>query len=116
MNNLNGYHAHVYFDAPDRAIAADLRKKVSRELGLAVGHLHGVPVGPHPKGMFQALVPAARLATTIEYLLEHRQGLDVLVHADTGDDRNDHTHNTIWLGRSLPLDLSIFDEPFADAG
>ena len=108
MNAIRGYHAHVYFDAPDRTSAADLREKISRELGLAVGRLYPMPVGPHPKGMFQVLVPAARLAGTIEYLLCHRDGLDVLVHADTGDDLADHTRHTLWIGQSQPLNLSIF--------
>jgi aromatic ring-cleaving dioxygenase len=34
---------------------------------------------------------------------------DDLAHADTGDDRADHTDHVIWFGPSEPLDLSIFD-------
>ena len=32
-------------------------------------------------------------------------GLDVLVHPETGDDVADHTDHAIWLGARLPLDV-----------
>ncbi|MEM1264316.1 MAG: DOPA 4,5-dioxygenase family protein [Pseudomonadota bacterium] len=107
MNPIRGYHAHVYFDLHEQQLAADLREKVSRQLGLRVGTLYPTPIGPHPKGMFQVLVPVARLGELIGFMLAHRRGLDVLVHAETGDDWIDHTTNTVWIGRSQPLNLDF---------
>ncbi|MFT7095134.1 MAG: DOPA 4,5-dioxygenase [Alcanivorax sp.] len=37
-----------------------------------------------------------------------RNGLTVFVHGLSGDDLRDHTELVMWLGESLPLDLSIF--------
>ncbi|MEM8983524.1 MAG: DOPA 4,5-dioxygenase family protein [Pseudomonadota bacterium] len=105
--HIRGYHAHVYFDAHEQTLAADLREGISRELQLVVGTLYPLPIGPHPKGMFQVLVPAARLGEIIGYLLQHRHGLDILIHAETGDDWVDHTVNTVWIGRALPLNLDF---------
>ena len=43
----------------------------------------------------------------MEWLLHNRRGLDVLVHAVSGDDLKDHTEYALWLGQSLPLKLEV---------
>jgi len=107
MMPCRGYHAHVYFDPEQREQALHLRAKVQRLSGLRVGRLHEMPVGPHAKPMFQVIVPAHAMDGFLPWLEKHRDGLDILIHADTGDDLADHTWHTTWLGNALPLDLSV---------
>jgi aromatic ring-cleaving dioxygenase len=44
-------------------------------------------------------------------LNQPREGLNVLLHPETGDDPADHTIHAAWLGEKLPLRM----EAFADA-
>jgi DOPA 4,5-dioxygenase len=41
-------------------------------------------------------------------LVLNRGELTVFAHANSGDDRADHTAHVIWFGESEPLELSIF--------
>jgi DOPA 4,5-dioxygenase len=38
----------------------------------------------------------------------NRDGLDVLLHPETGDDPLDHTVYAAWLGDKLPLRMEAF--------
>ncbi|KAA9130189.1 4,5-dioxygenase [Marinihelvus fidelis] len=101
------YHAHIYFEPSELQLATRLHAEMSGRFGLPMGRIHNRPIGPHPVGMFQVIVPAEALARVTDWLEHHRQGLDVLVHEDTGDDYRDHTHGVRWLGQPHPLDLSV---------
>ncbi len=101
------YHVHVYFEPGELAFATRLRAEMGRRFGLPMGRIHQRPIGPHPKGMFQVIVPASGLRHVTGWLEQHRRGLDVLVHEDTGDDYRDHTVGARWLGRPQPLDFSV---------
>lgn len=106
---IRDFHAHIYYDpaAVDRAKA--LAAEVQRRFGVAVGHFHLSPVGPHPRGSCQLTVPTERFGAVATWLSVHRAGLTIFAHASTGDDRADHTRNVVWFGPSEALDLSIFD-------
>ena len=109
MSPIREYHAHVYFDAGDRAKAVHLREEVGRLFAVTLGRVHDRPVGPHVKGMFQVLIDRDQFATVVSWLMLNRKGLDVLVHPDTGDDLADHTRHAMWLGNGLPLELGAFE-------
>ncbi|MEO1204394.1 MAG: DOPA 4,5-dioxygenase family protein [Pseudomonadota bacterium] len=109
------YHAHVYFDAGDRQQAVRLREELDRRFPVQLGRIHDRPVGPHPKPMFQALIASDDFGSVVPWLMQHRRGLDVLVHPDTGDDLGDHRDRPLWLGRQLPLRLEIFPDVAASA-
>ena len=38
----------------------------------------------------------------------NRDGLDILLHPETGDDLADHTRHAAWLGETLPLRVEAF--------
>ncbi|MCG8414007.1 MAG: DOPA 4,5-dioxygenase family protein [Pseudomonadales bacterium] len=104
---IQNYHAHIYFDAKEEMLARDLRKEVASKFSAAVvGNLHLQAVGPHPKAMFQVLFPSDLFDSFIPWLQSARKHLDVLIHAESGNDIEDHTQLAMWLGSSLPLDLS----------
>ena len=106
MNPVRAYHAHVYFDSDERSQAALLRTELGRRFAVRVGSLHDSPVGPHPKAMFQVLIAPPDFPAIVAWLTQHRRGLSVLLHPDSGDDLADHRDGATWLGESLPLDLS----------
>jgi DOPA 4,5-dioxygenase len=105
---IHDFHAHIYYDAADVERAKALAAEVQRRFGVAVGHFHLRPVGPHPRGSVQMTVPADRFGAVATFLSVARDGLTVFAHASTGDDLTDHTRNVVWFGPSEPLDLSIF--------
>lgn len=106
---IRDFHAHIYYDPDEVESAKALAAEVQRRFGVAVGHFHLRPIGPHPRGSVQMTVPADRFGEVATFLSVARQGLTVFAHASTGDDRADHTANTIWFGPSETLDLTIFD-------
>lgn len=102
------YHAHVYFGPQTVEQARALREQATASLPVQVGRFHEKPVGPHPHWSFQLAFGAAEFDLVIAWLEAHRQGLDVLVHGETGDDYADHTAHAMWLGDASTLDLSLF--------
>ena len=105
---IRDFHAHIYFDPAEVDRARTLSEEVARRFGVAVGHFHLRPIGPHPRGSVQMTVPADRFGAVATFLAVARGGLTVFAHASTGDDRADHTRNVVWFGPSELLDLSIF--------
>ena len=106
---IRDFHAHIYYDPADIDRVRALAEDVQRRFGVAVGHFHLRPVGPHPRGSVQMTVSTERFGEVTTWLSVHRAGLTIFAHASTGDDRTDHRANVIWFGPSEPLDLSIFD-------
>jgi aromatic ring-cleaving dioxygenase len=108
------YHVHVYYDDTTREKAAELRQaflgaiEQNHELEdvLQVGNMHNVPVGPHTKPMFRIAVKQVGLTLVVNYLMLRRNGLNVLVHPETGNDLNDHTVHAMWIGDKVALDLT----------
>lgn len=102
---IEGYHAHIYYDARTRPIAERLREAMGSGFRVQLGRWHDRPVGPHPTSMYQVAFPVAELARLLPWLMLNRDGLSVLVHPLTGDDYLDHARFPLWLGQPLPLDL-----------
>jgi len=107
-NKYSNYHAHLYFDAPSKDHAIELRNRVYNQLGLYVGNLNTELVGPHPKWSFEIAFTSKEFDMFLPWIDNHRSGLSVLLHPVTGDDLMDHTEYASWLGQPLRLKLSIF--------
>ena len=106
---IQDFHAHIYFDAPQLGEAQELAGEVQKRFGVAVGHFHQRPVGPHPRGSVQMTVPTEKFGEVATWLAVNRDGLTIFAHASTGDDVADHSRNVVWFGPSEALDMSIFD-------
>jgi aromatic ring-cleaving dioxygenase len=85
MGAITGYHAHVYYDASTREQALALCQEAGQRFGIKVGRMHDNPVGPHPRGSCQLTVPAEQFGAVIPWLIEHRNGLTVFTHAESGN-------------------------------
>ncbi|MDF1790870.1 MAG: DOPA 4,5-dioxygenase family protein [Thalassobaculaceae bacterium] len=110
IDAIDSWHAHVYFGAETAAAARDLYGRVEEAFPLAeMGRFHEKPVGPHPMWSYQIAFAPDQLAEILPWLALNRGGLDVFIHPNTGDGLADHRDHTVFLGKSYPLILSIFD-------
>lgn len=111
---IQGYHAHVYFDAATVEQATALCEAAAARFPLVKGRVHQRPVGPHPDWSCQLAFDAEVFNELVPWLMLNRDGLVVLVHPLTGNALRDHRDYPMWMGRSRPLDLSVLpggDEP-----
>ncbi len=108
-NPIRDFHAHIYFDASEVDQARALAAAAQARFSVPVGHFHTQPIGPHPRGSVQLTVPTALFGDVAQWLALNRGPLTVFAHAETGDDRADHSDHVIWFGPSEKLDLSLFD-------
>ena len=107
-HKIKGFHAHVYYDPETREAAARVRDGLS-QFDVQLGRWHDDPVGPHPKSMYQVAFAPAQFGNVVPWLMLHREGLDVLVHPQTGDALTDHMEHSLWLGEKLKLNVEIFE-------
>ena len=106
--SIRDFHAHIYYDPEEVALAKQLAAAVQARFPVAVGHFHLRPVGPHPRGSCQLTVPTDLFGEVAQWLALNRGPLTIFAHANTGEDLADHTMHVIWFGESEKLDLSIF--------
>jgi DOPA 4,5-dioxygenase len=101
---IAGFHAHVYFDgAAQRERALALREQIGARFAVALGRVHDGPVGPHGRAMYQVAFDAASFGNFVPWLMLNRQGLAVLVHPNTRDERADHVAHALWMGEVLEI-------------
>jgi len=120
-NDMNPWHAHVYYDAASWARAEQLHEQLNAFLkrgslpGLVlVGHMYDEGVGPHPKPQFEIQFYESAVPRMTELL--RATGLTTLIHPLTDDDLADHTTLAQWLGDPIPLDESVLDPPGQNQG
>lgn len=103
---IKGYHAHVYFDAATFEQARVLCEEAARCFPLKMGRMHQRPVGPHPDWSCLLAFRPELFGELVPWLMQRRNGLNVLVHPITDDELRDHRDWPLWLGQVRPLDLS----------
>ena len=103
---ITGFHAHIYYESKTRDVAARIREGLAA-FEVRLGRWHDRPIGPHPQAMYQIAFLPDEFAKVVSWLMLHREGLDILVHPETGDDLVDHTDHAMWLGNKLDLNLEI---------
>jgi DOPA 4,5-dioxygenase len=107
LSRIRSYHAHIYFDPGTRSRAEALREQIAVRFSVQLGRWREAPVGPHSAAMYQVAFAPEVFAAFVPWLMLNRQGLDVLVHPNTGAPRDDHLVHALWLGRPLPLGDSV---------
>ncbi len=88
---ITGFHAHIYFDTANRDAAARVREELGTRFEVRLGRWHDKPIGPHSKAMYQVAFSPNLFGELVPWLMLNREGLDILVHPETGDDVADHT-------------------------
>lgn len=105
-SKIKGFHAHVYYDPKTRDAAQRMREGLAK-FEVRLGSWHDSPVGPHPKSMYQVAFSPEQFGEVVPWLMLHREGLDVLVHPETGDALGDHLERSLWLGKKLGLNVEV---------
>ncbi|MBW4690909.1 MAG: 4,5-dioxygenase [Lyngbya sp. HA4199-MV5] len=102
---ITSFHAHVYFNPTTRETAARVREGLGDRFDVQLGRWHETLVGPHTQPMYQVAFAPDQFANVVPWLMLHREGLDILVHPNTGDAVADHTDHALWLGEKLAINL-----------
>jgi aromatic ring-cleaving dioxygenase len=101
---IGSFHAHVYFDgAAQREIALALREQIAERFAVTLGRVHDGLVGPHARAMYQVAFDVPVFGNFVPWLMLNRQGLTVLVHPNTRDQRSDHLVHALWMGEVLEI-------------
>ena len=108
MTEVEGFHAHIYFDETSVTQATRLCEEASKAFPVTVGRIHRMAVGPHPRWSCQLAFETDRFGDIVPWLSLNRDGLTVFIHALTGNDLKDHTDHAIWMGQMENLKLSVF--------
>lgn len=105
----NTFHAHVYFDLQQSALAAQVREQIIQDIPQLTyrGQLIPMSIGPHPKPMFELHIPADCINYAMASIDVLRQDLSVLIHPLLNDEYVAHTAEAKWLGTPLPLKLDV---------
>lgn len=104
---ITNFHAHVYYDPLTRGAAARVRQGLGDRFPVQLGRWHDVLVGPHPKSMYQVSFAWEQFAQVVPWLMLSREGLEILVHPNTGDAVADHTEHAMWLGDKLTVNVEF---------
>jgi aromatic ring-cleaving dioxygenase len=107
---IQDYHAHIYYGADTRNLAADVRESIGSNFKVELGNWHDEPIGPHPQAMYQVKFATTEFNRLVPWLMLNRLGLNVLVHPNTGDAYEDHATHALWLGNKLQLRLDVLRE------
>lgn len=107
---IQSWHAHVYYEKASLETATNVCQQARDNLPVTMGRLHQKPVGPHPMWSCQLAFENEDFASVVTWLNMHRAGLRVFVHPNTGDALSDHRDRAIWLGDSVSLRLSVFQD------
>ena len=108
---IRDWHAHIYYTPETHDRAEQLRTWIGERFPTAVlGRWHDRNVGPHPQSMYQVLFQVSDYPAMAPFIALNRNGLTVLLHPNTGRDRDDHTLHATWMGAVLPLDISVLKE------
>jgi DOPA 4,5-dioxygenase len=115
MSELNGYHAHVYYDAETKPTAAKLRETIVGKFKVEPGAFSDEPRGPHPISQFNVIFKTDEFQNIVPWLMLNREGLDVLVHPLTESSYDDHSKNAMWLGTPVPMRLDILRPKYSES-
>ena len=109
IDQIEDWHAHIYFDADSRDAAWTLREQIEAEFDIEMGRFHERPVGPHLRWSYQVLFRPELFSQLIPWLALNRGDLVVFIHPNTDDELKDHRDRAVWLGAKLDLKLDIFE-------
>jgi len=114
MSENRGYHAHVYYNAETKPVAAKLREAIIEKFKVEPGGFSDEPRGPHPISQFNVIFETPEFQSIVPWLMLNREGLDVLVHPLTESSYDDHSKNALWLGTPVPMKLDILRPRYSE--
>ena len=90
-------------------LAGQVRQNIAQAMPQVtyLGELIPIPIGPHPKPMFEIHIPAADFNYAMATIEKLREGLSVLIHPVQHDEVAAHTVDAVWLGETLTLNIDF---------
>lgn len=67
-----------------------------------------LPEGPFPTAQYSFFVPRSHYSETVQWVIQRRNGLDLLVHPNSGCEIQDHLHWAVWGGNPWELNEAAF--------
>src|SRR5271155_5520548 len=107
MSEIQGYHAHVYYDAETKPTAARLRETIIDKFAVEPGGFSDEPRGPHPISQFNVIFKNEEFQNIVPWLMLNRNGLEALVPPLTESSYDDHSTSALWLGPPVQMKLDI---------
>jgi aromatic ring-cleaving dioxygenase len=107
VTEINGYHAHVYYNPATRKVAEDLRQTIIGRFTVEPGAFSDEPRGPHPISQFNIIFRTEEFQNIVPWLMLNHAGLDVLIHPLTESSYDDHSKNALWIGTPVPMRLDV---------
>jgi DOPA 4,5-dioxygenase len=110
------YHAHIY-DDPERTrpTAERLCDVIGQQFQVQFGGVRDELVGPHPVANVRVIFAPEQFQPVVEWLMRHRDGLDVLIHPLTDNSLDDHSRYAMGLGAPVPLKLDTLRRTYRPA-
>ena len=108
MSEIENFHAHVYYDAAERAQAQKLCEAAGRSSASRSGACTTTRSARIRAEAASSPSATTQFSDVLPWLVLNRGGLTVFTHAQTGNALKDHTEHVIWLGPSETLKLDQF--------
>ena len=100
----------MYFARATQEAAERVRDGLAECFDVELGRIQFKAIGPHPEWMYQVKFDPSEFGKLVPWLMLNHEGLNVLIHPQTGDDVADHSDNALWLGKQLDLDIEFLRE------
>lgn len=78
--------------------------------GCGLNRMNLSPIGPHIIGRFETCCNSSALARAQSFFMQNHGNLSIILHPLTRYEVLDHTTRAMWLGKSMPLDISGLNE------
>lgn len=114
---ISSYHAHIYWSSPaERERALAVRDGIAERFVVQLGRIHDRNVGPHTQSMYQVAFTTDVFSELVPWLMLNRRELSVLIHPNTGRERDDHLLHAAWLGPGLALNADVLSNSPEESG
>jgi len=72
-----------------------------------IPHMNLEPIGPHPCGSFETWVPKEYLNEALNFFMQRRGELTILIHPRSRYENEDHFARSMWLGTPMKIDPMV---------